>query len=132
MKKLSFLMFISAICVVFLSVPVFADYGESKVALIGSIQGLTCIYMMEVCPIGMEDPMLAKEDTLVLLVDPVKADFYGISNIYNILINHVNQTVKVVGYVNKENNSIWVEELYVGPQMELVWSQKMQDELCKK
>jgi len=78
-----------------------------------------------------EDALAAMEDSLVLLVDPVKADFYIITNVdMRTLARHINEQVKVVGYVYEKHDTIWAEEIYVGKKM--VWSQKMQDELRKK
>ena len=126
MKKL-FLLMLGAI--VFLSVPVLAK-GEDMSTLVGSIQGYDCVMTKKVCPIGMEDPMLAEEQVLVLLVDPVKADYYVTPNVnQKILARHFNQEVKVVGYLDKGRQSMWVEEMYVGPK--LVWSDKMQAEMHK-
>ena len=127
MKKLFLQMIVS---VVFLFVPVLA-IGDSMTTLVGSIQGYDCIMEKKVCPIGMEDAMAAKEEMLVLLVDPVKADYYVMPNMnMRVLARHINQEVKVVGHLDKKHNSMWVEEMYVGPK--LVWSPKMQVELYKQ
>jgi hypothetical protein len=124
MKKLLFLVCMSVV-VVFLSVPILAK-GESMITLVGSIQGFDCVAQKEVCPIGMEDAMLEKEGTLVLLVDPVTADYYVMPNVdMKILARHFNQEVKVVGYLDKKHNSMWVEEMYVGPTK--VWTNTMHE-----
>jgi hypothetical protein len=124
MKKLFSLMFMSVV-VVFLSLPILAK-GESMTTLVGSIQSWSCIADKKVCPIGMEDAMLAKDETLVLLVDPVTADYYVMPNMnMKILARHFNQEVKVVGYLDKEHNSMWVEEMYVGQKK--VWTNTMHE-----
>jgi len=127
MKKLFLPMLVS---VVVLSASVLAR-ADSMTTLVGSIQGYDCVMEKKVCPIGMEDAMAAEEEMLVLLVDPVKADYYYMPNMnIKVLARHFNQAVKVVGYVDKNHQSIWVEEMYLGPK--LVWSKKMQGELHKQ
>ena len=129
MKKLFLVMFISAVCVVFLSAPVLAK--EQKTTLTGSIQGYNCVMQMKVCPVGEEASMAAIEDTLVLLVDAAKAEYYTIPNVdTKVLARLINEQVTVAGYVDKKHYSIWAEEIYVGKK--LVWNSKMQDELRKK
>jgi hypothetical protein len=127
MKKLFLLMFISTVCVVLMSGAVFAK-GESKVTLTGSIQSYDCVFIKEVCPIGMEDAMAGVANALVLLVDPITADYYTMPNVdKSVLARHINEQVKVVGYVDKKHYSIWTEEIYVGTKM--VWSTQMQADL---
>ena len=131
MKKLFILLFVGAVCAAFLSGPVLADYGKEKITLVGSIQGKACVMQNKVCPIGMEDAMAAQDDVFVLVVDPVKANYYVITNVSQmILARHINEEVRVVGYVNAKHETIWADELYSGEK--LVWSQKMQDELREK
>jgi hypothetical protein len=130
MKKIFFVMFVGTVFLLFSSAPVFAE-EESMVALTGSIQSYDCIMTKEVCPIGMEDAMAAEADILVLLVDPVKADYYVITNVSKfVLARHINKQIKVIGYVNEKHNHIWANEIHVGKK--LVWSVKMQEELHKK
>jgi hypothetical protein len=130
MKKLFLRTFISAVCVLFLSAPVLAE-EEIMATLTGSIQGVSCVVMKEVCPIGMEDAMAAEEDYFVFLVNPITADYYVMPNVdMRVLARHINEQVTVVGNVDKKHNSIWTKEIYVGKKM--VWSKKMQDELRKK
>jgi hypothetical protein len=127
MKKLFLLMFVGVMSAVLLSVPVFAQ-EESKVTITGSIQGMSCVTQNMVCPIGMEDAMAAMNDTLVLLVDAEKADYYHITNVSQMtLARHINDTVKVAGYVNKKHKQIWVEAIFRGER--LLWDVKMQKEL---
>jgi hypothetical protein len=127
MKKLVLLM---AIIAVSLSAPILAK-GADMTTLVGSIQGYDCVMTKQVCPIGKEDVMVGEEEVLVLLVDPVTADYYVMPNMnQRILARHINQDVKVVGYLDKERKSMWVEEMYSGPKK--VWSTEMQSELHKQ
>ena len=72
--------------------------------------------------------MAAMNDTLVLLVDAEKADYYHITNVSQMtLARHINDTVKVAGYVNKKHKQIWVEAIFRGER--LLWDVKMQKEL---
>jgi len=127
MKKLFLLMVISV--VVLLSIPILTK-GASIESLTGSIQGYDCVMQKKICPIGMGDSMAAIAEVLVLLVNPEEADYYVIPNVnQKVLARHINEEIKVVGYVDKKHNSIWAEEIYVGPKK--VWSNKMQSELQK-
>jgi hypothetical protein len=127
MRKLFLLMFVF---VVLLSAPMLAS-GEGMKSVTGSIQGYSCVSQNKVCPIGMEDAMVAVEDILVLLVDAQKTEYYVITNIdQRTLARHLNEQIKVVGYVDKKLNHIWAEEIYKGTK--LVWSNKMQQDLQKE
>ncbi len=63
--------------IVFMMAPVMA-IGAS---LTGSIQGFNCVTQGKVCPIGMEDPVIAAENVFVLLVDAAKGDYYFVPNV---------------------------------------------------
>ncbi len=94
---------------VFLMIPVMA-IGAS---VTGSIQGFNCVTQGKVCPIGMEDPVLADENVFVLLVDAAKADYYVIGNVdRGILARHFNKEVKIDGVVNAKTKSIAASDLY--------------------
>jgi hypothetical protein len=74
--------------IVFLMAPVMA-IGAS---VTGSIQGFNCVTQGKVCPIGMEDPVIAAENVFVLLVDAAKGDYYFIPNVdRGILARHINE-----------------------------------------
>ncbi|MCK9273866.1 MAG: hypothetical protein M0P57_02135 [Syntrophales bacterium] len=79
----------------------------------GSIQGLTCVTQGRVCPVGMEDPVIAAEEVFVLLVDAAQEKYYFIPNVDRaVLARHINEQVKVVGTVNERLKSIKADELY--------------------
>lgn len=112
--------------VVFLMVPVFA-IGAT---LTGSIQGLNCVTAGKVCPIGMEDPVIAAENVFVLLVDAAKGDYYFVPNVdRGILARHINQEVKITGTVNSKMKSIKASEISVAGKK--VWSVDMEDAIYK-
>jgi len=112
--------------VVLLMVPVFA-IGAT---LTGSIQGFNCVTQGKVCPIGMEDPVIAAEHVFVLLVDMAKADYYFVPNVdRGILARHINQEVKITGTVNSKTKSIKASEISVAGKK--VWSVDLEDEIYK-
>lgn len=112
--------------VVFLMVPVFA-IGAT---LTGSIQGLNCVTAGKVCPIGMEDPVIAAENVFVLLVDAAKSEYYFVPNVdRGILARHINQEVKITGTVNSKMKSIKASEISVAGKK--VWSVDMEDAIYK-
>jgi hypothetical protein len=128
MKKRVLLLFIVAVCIVFMPGHVLADYGQDKITLVGSIQGLGCVTQKKICPIGMEAPMAALEDVFVFLTDPVKTEYYMIPNVnVKTLARFINEQVKVVGYVDAKHNTIWADEIYSGNK--LLWSGKQEEEL---
>jgi hypothetical protein len=123
MKKILVPMIIG---LVFLMVPVFA-IGAT---LTGSIQGLNCVTMGKVCPIGMEDPVIAAENVFVLLVDAAKSDYYFVPNVdRGIMARHINQTVTITGTVNSKMKSIKASEISVAGKK--AWSADLQDSVYK-
>ncbi|MBE0557459.1 MAG: hypothetical protein IH628_09530, partial [Proteobacteria bacterium] len=67
----------------------------------GSVQGFNCVTQGKLCPIGMEDPVIAAENVFVVLVDAAKGDYYFVPNLdRGILARHINTQVKVDGTVN--------------------------------
>jgi hypothetical protein len=112
--------------VVFLMVPVFA-IGAT---LTGSIQGFNCVTAGKVCPIGMEDPVIAAENMFVLLVDAAKGDYYFVPNVdRGILARHINQEVIITGTVDAKMKSIKASEITVAGKK--VWSSDLEDSIYK-
>jgi hypothetical protein len=111
---------------VFMMAPVMA-IGAS---LTGSIQGFNCVTQGKICPIGMEDPVIAAENVFVLLVDAAKGEYYFIPNVDRaILARHINEQVKVDGTVNAKMKSIKATEISVKGKK--VWSVDLEDKIYK-
>ena len=110
--------------IVFMIVPVMA-IGAS---ITGSIQGFNCVTQGKVCPIGMEDPVIAAENVFVLLVDAAKGDYYFVPNVDRaILARHINEQVKIEGTVNAKMKSIKATAIYVKDKK--VWSLDLEDKI---
>jgi len=123
MKKILVPMIIG---VVFMLTPMLA-IGAS---VTGSIQGFNCVTQGKVCPIGMEDPVIAAENVFVLLVDAAKGDYYFVPNVdRGILARHINQTVTITGTVNSKTKSIKASEIAVAGKK--VWSVDLEDDIYK-
>lgn len=123
MKKILVPMIIG---LVFMLVPVFA-IGAT---LTGSIQGFNCVTQGKICPIGMEDPVIAVENVFVLLVDAAKSEYYFVPNVdRGILARHINQTVAITGTVNSKMKSIKASEISVAGKK--VWSVDLEDAIYK-
>lgn len=83
-------------------------------SITGSIQGFQCVTQGKVCPIGMEDPVIAAEQVFVVLVDAAKGEYYFVPNIdRGIMARHINEQVKVEGTINAKMKSIKASNLYV-------------------
>ena len=112
--------------IVFLMAPVMA-IGAS---VTGSIQGFSCVTQGKVCPIGMEDPVIAAENVFVLLVDAAKGDYYFVPNVdRGILARHINEQVTVNGTVNAKMKSIKATDITI--QGKKVWSVDLEDKIYK-
>ncbi len=112
--------------IVFLMAPVMA-IGAS---VTGSIQGFNCVTQGKVCPIGMEDPVIAAENVFVLLVDAAKGEYYFVPNVDRaILARHINESVKIDGTVNAKMKSIKATEISVKGKK--VWSLDLEDKIYK-
>ena len=110
--------------IAFMMVPVMA-IGAS---ITGSIQGFNCVTQGKVCPIGMEDPVIAAENVFVLLVDAAKGDYYFVPNVdRGILARHINEQVKIEGTVNAKMKSIKATAIYVKDKK--VWSLDLEDKI---
>ena len=110
--------------IVFMMAPVMA-IGAS---LTGSIQGFNCVTQGKVCPIGMEDPVIAAENVFVLLVDAAKGEYYFVPNVdRGIMARHINETVKIDGTVNAKMKSIKAASISVKGKK--VWSVDLEDKI---
>jgi len=101
----------------------------------GSIQGFNCVTQGKLCPLGMEDPVIAAENVFVVLVDAAKGDYYFVPNLdRGIMARHINTQVKVDGNVNSKMKSIRATDLYVmgsDKKWQKVWSQDKEDEIYR-
>jgi hypothetical protein len=117
--------------IVFLMLPVLAIGATFT----GSVQGFNCVTQGKICPIGMEDPMIAAENVFVLLVDAKKGEWYFVPNVdRGILARHINTEIRIVGDVNMKLKSIHAQELYMrgpGNTWKKSWSVDMQDAIEK-
>jgi hypothetical protein len=99
----------------------------------GSVQGFNCVTQGKVCPLGMEDPVIAAENVFVILVDAAKGDYYFAPNIdRGILARHINEQVRVDGTINEKMKSIKANELFVmgaTGSWKKVWSQDAEDKI---
>lgn len=118
--------------VAFLLAPVLA-IGANLSSLTGSIQGFNCVTQGKVCPIGMEDPVIAAENVFVLLVDAAKSDYYFVPNVDRaILARHINQQVRIDGRVTERGKSIRASDIYVqqpNRTWKKTWSTNWQDRI---
>jgi hypothetical protein len=117
--------------IVLLLAPVLA-IGAS---ITGSVQGFNCVTQGKLCPIGMEDPVIAAENVFVVLVDAAKGDYYFVPNLdRGILARHINTEVKVDGAVNSKMKSIRATDLYVmgaDKKWNKVWARDKEDQIYK-
>jgi hypothetical protein len=100
----------------------------------GSIQGFNCVTQGKTCPVGKEDPVIAAESVFVLLSEGAANVFYFVPNLdRGIMARHINESVKIVGTMTKNLNSINAKELYVmkGGKYKKVWDINIQDEIYK-
>ncbi len=117
--------------VVFMMAPMMA----TAASLTGSIQGLACVTQGKVCPIGMEDPVIAAENVFVLLVDAAKGEYYYVPNVdRGIMARHINEQVKIDGTINAKTKAIKASDIYtmnMRNQWQKVWSVDLQDSIYK-
>jgi hypothetical protein len=116
---------------VFMAAPVMA-IGAT---LTGSVQGLACVTQGKVCPIGMEDPVIAAENVFVLLVDAAKGEYYFVPNVdRGIMARHINEQVKIDGAINAKTKAIKASDMYTmnaRNAWQKVWSVNLQDDIYK-
>ncbi|MBU4563880.1 MAG: hypothetical protein KMY53_09320 [Desulfarculus sp.] len=99
----------------------------------GSIQGLACVTQGKVCPINMEDPLIALEKTFVLLL--ADGSWYYLPNLDRaILARHLNRPVAVEGVLEAGSKAIMVNKLLVkrGDDWREAWSPEMERELLEQ
>ena len=99
-------------------------------AISGKMNGLNCAVSGVVCPIDKADPLIALETDFV--VQQADGNFYIIPNIDRaVKARVVLEDVVVTGKVNTNYKSIQADKLEVkrGGQLQLVWSQELEDEL---
>jgi len=99
----------------------------------GSIQGLACVTQGKVCPINMEDPLIALEKTFVLLLPD--GGWYYLPNLDRaILARHLNRPVAVEGALEAGSKAIMVQKLLVkrGDEWREAWSPEMERELLEQ
>lgn len=95
----------------------------------GTIQGLHCVTIGKICPVGYEDPMAQAEENFVLLQE--NGDWYLLHNLKRgILARHINDNVRVIGEMQSKYQAIDVKALkvYKDDAYETVWSEEMQKE----
>ncbi len=104
-------------------------------SITGSVQGFNCVTQGKLCPLGMEDPVIAAENVFVVLVDAAKGDYYFVSNLdRGILARHINTQVKVDGKVDSKWKSVVATDLYVmgaDKKWNKVWSLSKEDEIYR-
>jgi hypothetical protein len=124
MMKLLFIPKSLLVALLMLPVVASADVIEGK------MNGLNCAISGVVCPIDQADPLIALESDFV--VQQPDGSFYIIPNIDRaVKARVVLEDVVVSGTVNPTYKSIQADKLEVkrGGEMQLVWSQEMQDKL---
>ncbi len=99
----------------------------------GSIQGLACVTSGQVCPLNMEDPLIALEKTFVLLM-PDGRYFYLPNLDRAILARHLNRPVRVEGRLQQGGQAILVDKLLVprGKEWAEAWSPVLERELIEQ
>ncbi|MHB8769386.1 MAG: hypothetical protein ACYC7J_00085 [Syntrophales bacterium] len=102
-------------------------------SITGSVQGFNCVTQGKVCPIGMEDPVIAAEQVFVVLVDAAKGEYYFVPNVdRGIMARHINEQVKVDGTVNAKMKSIKATNLYTmdaKKNWKKVWALDLEDKI---
>lgn len=99
----------------------------------GSIQGLACVTQGKVCPINMEDPLIALEKTFVLLLPD--GSWYYLPNLDRaILARHLNRPVAVEGVLEAGSKAIMVNKFLVkrGEGWQEAWSPELERELLEQ
>ncbi|MFH2126190.1 MAG: hypothetical protein ABIK12_06715, partial [Pseudomonadota bacterium] len=87
----------------------------------------------KVCPINMEDPLIALEKTFVLLLPD--GGWYYLPNLDRaILARHLNRPVAVEGVLEAGSKAIMVNKLLVkrGDDWREAWSPEMEHELLEQ
>lgn len=88
----------------------------------GQIQGYNCVAQGKPCPVGKEDPVIATEETFVLLTS---TGYYFVPNVnMKIMARHITQEARVIGDVDPKYNAIRAQTLEVkqNGQWKVVWT----------
>lgn len=99
----------------------------------GTVQGLTCVTQGKLCPLGQEDPVVAAEETFVVLID--KDKYYFVPNLSKtVMARHIRETVRVTGKKDEEYDSIHAKSLEVkqNGEWKTKWSKEMEDKWRKE
>ncbi|NOQ45075.1 MAG: hypothetical protein GQ559_00100 [Desulfobulbaceae bacterium] len=109
-------------CAAFLIAPALAFAGQVE----GVIQGLNCVTKGVSCPIDKKDPVVATEQTFVVLTS--SGAHYLVPNLDRaIMARYITENVKISGKINEEYKSIKADALRVKQKEKwvTVWSQEM-------
>lgn len=102
-------------------------------SITGSVQGFNCVTQGKICPVGMEDPVIAAEQVFVVLVDAAKGEYYFVPNVdRGIMARHINEQVKVDGTINAKMKSIKATNLYTmdaKKNWKKVWALDLEDKI---
>ena len=102
-------------------------------SITGSVQGFNCVTQGKICPVGMEDPVIAAEQVFVVLVDAAKGEYYFVPNVdRGIMARHINEQVKVEGTINTKMKSIKATNLYTmdaKKNWKKVWALDLEDKI---
>jgi len=94
----------------------------------GTMTGFNCFIQGYTCPIDQKDPMVALEKDFVVVTP--EGNHYFLTNIgLGLKARHALETVTVTGDFNEKYKTIKVDKFEV--EGEVVWSQKMQDEMLE-
>ncbi len=107
--------------------------GSMAAQVEGTIQGFTCVTQGKVCPVDMEDPVIAAERLFVVLTHT--GDYYFIPNLDRaILARHIRQLVRVTGTINEKYRSMEASSLEINEEgkWRQVWSKEMEEKWRKE
>lgn len=100
----------------------------------GSIQGLHCVSIGKVCPVGKEDPIIAAESTFVIYTKDQK--HFLVPNLDRaILARHINENARVEGKLDLKYASIMANKLEIMGKdgtWKIVWTKQMQQDVLKE
>lgn len=115
MKKFIFLI---TLLILLSSVYAFGASGTIE----GTVEGYNCVVQGKTCPVGMEDPLVATENTFVVLTSENK--YYFVPNVDRaVMARHVAEMVRIKGDINQQNNSIKAQsiETFKNGQWKAAW-----------
>lgn len=100
------------------SVHAFAAKGTIE----GKVEGYNCVIQGKTCPIGQEDPLVATENTFVVLTADDK--YYFVPNVDRaVMARHVAEKIRINGDINQQTNSIKAQtiETFKNGQWKVAW-----------